>query len=303
MCAEEGLGDDLGLFGRKHADDKDCTFSMSVMVVLSDLPPDHEPGRFHIPGLGIYVQLETFSTIFFSGRLQHGGTPPLGPAGQPAEDWACRCVVIGYPSGAYVNGTIRHALGALPHKKEPLYLAPEMIGIEYVLFYATINLHVLTLVSSQSYDNVDRIDRSNMAMDGMTIMDRQSHLDWFARSLLLLNRSLIRQLPSSYQVEVDSETFLDAFSLTVNGERCAATPWKMAPDPAVHEPEDAAQDGESSVCYHIFDVKLSEDFKILHRYVKSHATGWPIGGTLTAHERSQPHQQNGQKTLKKGVGY
>ena len=83
-------------------------------------------------------------------------------------------------------------------------------------------------------------------MDGMTMMDRQSHFDWFARSLLLLNRSLIRQLPPSYQVEIDSDVFLEAFSLKVNGERCAATEWNMAPDPAVHEPEDATTEGESS---------------------------------------------------------
>lgn len=177
--AEGGLGGNLGLFGRKHADDKDCTLSMPVMVVLSNLPPDHEPGRFHIQGLGIYIQLETFSPIFFLRT----GTPPLGPAGQPAEGWACPCDAIRHPSRARVNGTIRHALGAPPQKKEPLYLAPEMVGIDYALCRTAIHLHVLTTISSQSYDNFDRIDHSNMAMDGIAIMDRQSHLDWFAQSL------------------------------------------------------------------------------------------------------------------------
>ena len=117
-------------FGGKHDDKHDSVLSLSNMTVLSDMPDSYEPGRFHLVGLGVYVQLSTFRSIYFSGRLQHGGTSPLAPPGMQPVSWACRCVVIGYPAGAYVNGVGRQALAILPYKKEPLYLTPEMVGVK-----------------------------------------------------------------------------------------------------------------------------------------------------------------------------
>ena len=88
-------------FGGSHADDRDAVTGLSSMTVLSDLPgnPDYDPGRFHILLLGIYVVLEPFANFYFSGRMQHGGTPPIAPRGQEPESWQYRAVVISYPSG------------------------------------------------------------------------------------------------------------------------------------------------------------------------------------------------------------
>ena len=121
----------MGFFGGKHSDDRDSALSLSQMTVLTDIPEAHEPGRFHLPGLGMYVTLETYRGIYFSGRMKHGGTPPLAPAGQEPPAWAARCVVICYPSGAYVNGVTRQAIGSLSCLNDlPLYLTPEMVGIK-----------------------------------------------------------------------------------------------------------------------------------------------------------------------------
>lgn len=131
VCSlDEGLKDEMGLFGDIHSDDRDSVIGYSNMTVLSDVPEDYEPGRFHLVAQGVFVQLPKFRTIHFSGRLLHGGTAPLAPPGQAPIEWACRLVCISYPSGAWVHGTCRQALAALPQiKGDPLYLTPEMIGI------------------------------------------------------------------------------------------------------------------------------------------------------------------------------
>ena len=105
------------------------------MTVLSDLPdePGWEPGRFHLLTLGVYITLEPFRAMFFTGRLRHGGTAPLQPPGDnqpPIPEWAYRLTAIGYPSRRIVEGDVRHSLAALPHKKDPLYLTQEMTGVK-----------------------------------------------------------------------------------------------------------------------------------------------------------------------------
>lgn len=70
--------------------------------------------------------------IFFSGRLPHGGTAPLAPPGEEVPPWAIRCILIGYPARAIIEGEARHSLVALPRQAEPLYISPEMTGVKYV---------------------------------------------------------------------------------------------------------------------------------------------------------------------------
>lgn len=130
---EEGLIE-MKTFGATHTDKKDAVIGLTGMLVVSDLPDDHEPGRLHLPGLGIYVELNLHRIVFFSGRRVHGGTPPLAPRGQDPPKWAARCMVVCYPSGAYVNGVVRQCMAAVPCRKckedIPLYLSPEMVGIK-----------------------------------------------------------------------------------------------------------------------------------------------------------------------------
>lgn len=124
----------MGISGDAHEDEHDSELSFSNMTVLSDTDTSegdepYEPGRFHLIGLGVYTQLYTFRSIYFTGRLRHGGTAPLAPMGQSAAPWAYRCVIISYPAGAYVSGLIRQAFATLPFNDELLYLSPEMTGV------------------------------------------------------------------------------------------------------------------------------------------------------------------------------
>lgn len=75
-----------------------------------------------------------------------------------------------------------------------------------------------------------------MAADGEALMDPRSHFDWFARALLLFNRCLLRQLPASYQVEVDPIAFLNSMTFVDGDKRYTPLQWRLAPDPPVHAP-------------------------------------------------------------------
>ena len=88
-----------------------------------------------------------------------------------------------------------------------------------------------------------QINRSNLAMDGMAIMEPLPHFDWYCRVLLMLSRYLLRQLPSTFDIEVDANAFLQSMSFVDNGERIPASSWDMAPSAPVHKSPDADATG------------------------------------------------------------
>ena len=178
----------------------------------------------------MFITLELYSVVFFSGRLVHGGTAPLAPPGDdPPPPWSYRNVVIGYPSSLILRGTARHAFGAMPLDKEPLYITPEMSGV-------------------LPTDFANRIAYSNFAMDGMNIMTPSAHFRYISRALLQLNRYILRQLPRSYNAHLDPEAFLGAFSVRLAGdgsgeEATVFCPdhWATAPPSDVHAERPPAQ--------------------------------------------------------------
>ena len=100
------------------------------MTVLSDVEKGGEPGRLHLTGAGVFIQLHPFLNVWFSGQMAHVGTPALRSGKRGSKNWGVRCVVISYPSGMFVDGTGRQAIGLLPFQSEPLYLTPEMVGLK-----------------------------------------------------------------------------------------------------------------------------------------------------------------------------
>ena len=81
-------------------------------------------------------------------------------------------------------------------------------------------------------------NRANIAADGEGVMQPTEHMDWFARALLLFNRSLLRQLPASYNIRLDPAQFLRSLTFSANNATHHPTPWDLAPDPAVCIPAD-----------------------------------------------------------------
>ncbi len=128
------LKDAMGEFGEKHRDKKDNPAYYTHMTAMSNLPDDYDPGRFFILYPGVFVSLENYKSINFSGLRFHGGTPPRAPPGaDPATlQWATRFCLIHYPPRGQTNGEQRYALGGLPGGKGVFFVPSEMTQAMYV---------------------------------------------------------------------------------------------------------------------------------------------------------------------------
>lgn len=206
-------------------DRKDASHGLSCGNSLGDTrtEPGCEPGRFHLIGLGVYVQLHSGLQVWFTGLLRHGGTPPLVPCQYDLEGWEKRIFVISYPASAILSGEARHAFASLPFQSEPLYLPPEMTGAP------------LPKTSTPSYTN-----HCTIAQDGWVTMDRQSLVNFITRGILQQCRWILRQLPADFGVEVDANQFLRSVSYLEEGSDVRVQPddWKLAPNSDVHHPFD-----------------------------------------------------------------
>ncbi|KAI0083656.1 hypothetical protein BDY19DRAFT_866772, partial [Irpex rosettiformis] len=211
----------MGQFGGCHKDKKDFPAGYTCAQCLSDLQqgPGREPGRLHFLGQGVWVRLEYMTQLFFSGLLLHGGTAPLVPDGEVIHDWETRVMLISYPASAMMTGEAKQAYAAEPFSEDPCFITPEMTGAP-------------VFKSDKSMWN----GHASYGQDGWVTMEPESHFNWMVRGALQRSHFAFRQLPASYGVEIDSEKFLDAFSMTVDGERVTAKPWSMAPEDDVQNP-------------------------------------------------------------------
>lgn len=69
-------------------------------------------------------------------------------------------------------------------------------------------------------------------------MSTQAHLDFYVRSLFQLTASLSCQLPPSYDIHIDHEVFLSAFTVHTGDHLIKAMPWELGPDSAMHQMPD-----------------------------------------------------------------
>lgn len=118
----------MGFFGltEGHTDDGDDEAGLTCMISNSLIPEDYEPGRFHIFGMGMYVNVKPKIASVFSGLGKHGGTPPIAPNGvTPSED-AIRLMIVFYcPKAALTPVEMSMPLASLPNGT-PLILGPEI---------------------------------------------------------------------------------------------------------------------------------------------------------------------------------
>lgn len=120
----------MGFYGGDHDDKYDFAGSFSCMITCSSLPTGYEDGRFHILALGCYISLSEVQAVYFTGRLRHGGTPPLAPPGvskEALDPSAYRCVVICYPASRIITGATRIPMCAGTNGGEPISIAIEML--------------------------------------------------------------------------------------------------------------------------------------------------------------------------------
>ena len=128
------LKDSMGDFGAEHRDKKDNPAYVTHMIAVSDLPDDYDPGRFFILYPGIFVSLNNYKSINFSGLHFHGGTPLRAPpdANPATLQWATQFCLIHYPPRGQTNSGQHYALGGLPGGKEVFFIPSEMMQAMYV---------------------------------------------------------------------------------------------------------------------------------------------------------------------------
>lgn len=144
------LSTELTEAGVVHWDSHDARAGLSLLLPISDLQnvPGEDPGAMIFATKGCCVGLDPFVATFFSAHVPHCGTGARAPKGQSAPPWAIRALFIGYPPGALMEGRTRHALSAIPFSSQPLYITPEMCGVECVsLFIIFTRVPIFILIS------------------------------------------------------------------------------------------------------------------------------------------------------------
>ncbi|KAF7350556.1 hypothetical protein MSAN_01615300 [Mycena sanguinolenta] len=211
--SKETLNHSLGPFGDLHNDQYDSPGRFTNMTMYSTLPDNYILSQFHIPRFGIYFVLCNFDSANFCGLNYHGGTPAIAPEGFAVKNDAYRLTFISYPQESMGDGLGHVVVGALPSANDTtLKMSSEMQNVD---------CEAELPVSS---------NRANFAADGRVVMDIRAHVTFMARMLLLLVVFLSNQLPSFYDIRIDSDRLLTSISFaTANNKRETVSPWPNAP--------------------------------------------------------------------------
>ncbi|KAF4592748.1 hypothetical protein EYR38_008448 [Pleurotus pulmonarius] len=202
-------------FGGPHFDMRDTLGQLTVMMALSHFSElykkRHNPGRFHILGLGLYIRLHEFVGASFSGFFRHGGTGPTAPPGMKPDPSDIRATIISYPNAKMSDGAASLAFASLP-QKGIFTIAPEMRCFQ----------NSLPPRSSGSH--------ATFVEHGHLIMSRQSQLDFYTRSLLQMMTYFTAQFPDDLEVAMNPQKILEAFSMKAeNGNLIRPSAWPHMP--------------------------------------------------------------------------
>jgi hypothetical protein len=94
----------LGYSGLPHIDRHDDPMSITLLMCISNLSPETDPGKFYIGETREWCALKPFSVILFRGTGPHQGTQAI-PAGEPTEKEK-RINLILYPRREFMNRTL-----------------------------------------------------------------------------------------------------------------------------------------------------------------------------------------------------
>lgn len=167
----------------------------------------------------MHVDNSLSKRFYFTGHLRHGSTRPLVPDQVEIPGWACRALLIGYPSGAIVSGSSAHSFAMMPDEPEPFYLAAPMVG------------GPCDLPEGGHFTS-----RATSAQDGDAVMDDASQVTHHGRGILQWAHWVMKQLPERLHIHINAKTFLSAFSYLENDRRVRLPDWAMAPSSSVRHP-------------------------------------------------------------------
>jgi hypothetical protein len=110
----EGDLSSLGYSGQPHVDQHDEPMSITLLMCISHLSPETDPGKFYIGETHEWCALKPFSLVLFRGIGPHQGTQAI-PAGKPMEK-ETRINLVLYPGGEFLNRARRIIYPWEPHQ-------------------------------------------------------------------------------------------------------------------------------------------------------------------------------------------
>lgn len=117
---------DMGRVGGDHFDAQDCKGLYTNTISWPDMPDDYEPGLFFLLFARIYIRMEKYLGVNFSGLHKHGGSAPTAPDGKVLEGWETRFVLVSYAQSLAYTGSVRFPMYANPNNLDAMYVTPEM---------------------------------------------------------------------------------------------------------------------------------------------------------------------------------
>lgn len=190
--SSDGLDKNMGKAGLAHYDAHDCPQGYTCMFPTSNFEDVEciHPGMFHFLELGMFVRLNNFRLIFFSGLHFHGGSPPRAPPGFVIPDYLTRWMNVLYPNDVLLAGSI------------PLVIAVSGGGGSRV-----------ELQPSARYDPQVAASVSegplNYMRDGDAIMSTSSYQIHICRQLAILLETMLAQSP---HLELNLESLKTLFN-------------------------------------------------------------------------------------------
>ncbi|KAL0577345.1 hypothetical protein V5O48_004644 [Marasmius crinis-equi] len=219
----QSLENEMGDFGGKHRDKKDSVKGKSVMISTPKVPKNYEAGRFHLLKDGMYIELDNFQVMCFSGLQWHGGTPPRAPEGETPHPSGVRLNVILYPPKMILNGQSRLNIAPAPapmpkagdrKPPEPFRLAPEMINPQL----------------QTSDHRADDCTEPTFTIDGLNLMAPETMANFVARVGVQVLDHLLRQLPQEWQVKMDPSAVLEAITMVSDNATVQLNRWEAGPN-------------------------------------------------------------------------
>lgn len=184
-CTEEtALSQSLGAAGKSHCDMHDHGPSLSTMFNFGNVHGLH-PGHFFLLELGVFVKLENYTLLAFSGLQTHGGSPPRPISlDSPFPAQAIRLTFIAYPNKGVMEGT------------ESTVLAMSDVGGKPAIE-----------LGGSSRTSLNMVQHSN------GILDTHSYLQYTSRALLQLCTNITRQMPEDRRLVIDPDLFMKSFGI------------------------------------------------------------------------------------------
>jgi hypothetical protein len=166
----------LGFGGRSHADKNDDPSGITLLICISNLRPDTDPGKFYLGETREWCTLQPFSLILFRGRSPHGGTQAISRDPDPVEK---RINLILYPRKEFVNRYLPILYPCAPKDHLADYSFFRDGGAcfgteEYHKAWCTRELFRHFIVQNKKYGKVENFQATFAALTGKRYIDPDS---------------------------------------------------------------------------------------------------------------------------------